>query len=263
MRKLITISSDHEGLKPWLENIADNFNNGGELIYDARNQIKVFRKADLPLYSHSTDINVKRYHAPRYFNSLVYSYGLREPKGCRAYKYAKVLLDKGISTHKPIAYIEERNAFGILGYSYLITEQINYDMRMYEVGDAKPGSYEALAKQLAAFAADMHQKEVLHLDFSPGNILVNIEDKNSPIPIYHFTIVDINRMRFGTVTIEDACKNFARLWGPKRFMQILIKEYCAIRNFDAVKAETLLMQERRKFWKLYMSKHEMEFKPEL
>lgn len=76
---------------PWLENIADNFNNGGKLIYDARNQIKIFRKADLPLYNHSTDINIKRYHAPRYFNSVVYSYGLRETKGSREKMLQKTL----------------------------------------------------------------------------------------------------------------------------------------------------------------------------
>ena len=263
MRKFIAISSDYEGLTPWLENIAKNFNNGGELIYDARNQIKVFHKANLPSYNHSADINVKRYHAPRYFNSLVYSYGLREPKGCRAYKYAKVLLDKGIATHKPIAYIEERNALGILGFSYLITEQINYDMRMYEVGDAKPGTYEALAEQLATFAADMHDKEVLHLDFSPGNILVKIKNKDTQNPTYTFSIIDINRIRFGYVSLEDAAKNFARLWGPKRFMQILIRQYCNIRNFDTRKAEELLMIERKNFWQRYLRKHKQEFNLEL
>ena len=44
------------------------------------------------------------------------------------------------------------------------------------------------------YTAVMHEREVLHLDYSPGNILWDKDDEG-----YHFTVVDINRMRFGKV----------------------------------------------------------------
>ena len=81
--------------------------------------------------------------------------------------------------------------------------------------------------------------------------------------MYGFSIVDINRMRFGRVSMEDGCRSFARLWGAKRFLQLLVREYARLRLFDPQEAEDVLMKERRRFWKHYQKKREMEFPLEL
>jgi hypothetical protein len=108
----------------------------------------------------------------------------------------------------------------------------------------------------------MHEHEVLHLDFSPGNVLWDIkesEEKSGGTDDYCFSIVDINRMRFGAVNMEDGCRSFARLWEPKHFMELLIREYARLRQFDPTAAERILMAERKRFWTHYQKKREMEF----
>ena len=254
MRLKKYINTENEALSAWIEDIKDNFNRGGEVIYDSRNLIKVFNGLD------RFPVNVKRYHTPKGINALIYSLGIRKPKGLRALQYAKVLNDSNIRTPQPLAYVEERNAIGMLRQSYLITEQISYDFIMYDIGNAAPDEYESLALQLAAFAADMHEKGIMHKDFTPGNILVTVKsDVSDDEPRYGFTLVDINRMHFGTVTRDMACGNLCRLWGSKQFMLTMIHEYARLRGFDIAETERIFLKKRMHFWHRLSRHHEIKF----
>jgi hypothetical protein len=252
MRRTFTINPKYASLRDFLLSLPDRFEAEGTYIYGGRrNLIKSFAAPD------GTLLNVKRYHKPHGPNLLIYSSGLRKPKGRRAYTYAGRLLSRGISTPEPVAYIEERS-LGMLQLSYFVSLQCPYPHRLYELGNAEPAQYEPLAEALARFTANMHDHEVLHLDFSPGNILWEKEGDE-----YHFSVVDINRMRFGSVSLRQGCTSFARLWGPKRFISILCRRYAELRHFDPDEAEAITMSVRRKFWMHYQKKREMEFKLEL
>lgn len=225
----------------------------GTWIYGGRrNLIKSFTTPD------GTILVVKRYHKPKGINKFVYSWGLRKPKGERAYAYANILKAHGVETPEPVAYMEHREHSFLLD-SYLITLQCPYPHRMYELGDAPKEVYEPMAKALASFSAHMHDEGILHLDFSPGNILWDKDESGK----YHFSLVDINRMRFGKISMEAGCKSFARLWGPKAFIELLVREYADKRGFDKDKAIKITLKARRKFWKHYQRHREMEFKLEL
>ena len=126
----IKINPKYEEMRSFIERIPDVFEKEGHVIYTGRNLIKVMKAPD------GTLINVKRYHVPKVPNSLVYSLGIRKPKGERAFEYPMILEKKGIGTPAPIALIEERNAIGLLGYTYLITLQCDNLHTLYEVGDA-------------------------------------------------------------------------------------------------------------------------------
>ena len=104
----------------------------------------------------------------------------------------------------------------------------------------------------------MHEREVLHLDYSPGNILWDKDEQG-----YHFAVVDINRMRFGKVDIKDGCSSLCRLWGPKRFIELIARRYADARGFDENRAVQLTMQARTKFWTRYKRRHPLEFPLEL
>ena len=251
MRK-IKINPRYEHLRSFIESIPDVFEQEGREIYNKRNLIKVLTAPD------GTQINVKRYHVPHGPNRLVYSWGIRKPKGERAFEYPKILRDKGIGTPEPIALIEERNLLYMLGYSYLITLQCDYGHTLYEVGNAKPGEYEQLAKALAHFAANIHNRHILHKDFTPGNILWTKDEEG-----FQFMLVDINRMKFGEVSIPEGLFNLRKFWGPKDFIRILASEYALLRNTDVDKAVDYVMKERAKFWTKYSKKHEIPFPLEL
>ena len=247
----IVVNPLYNDLQGWLERLPDSFNHDGETIYTGRNLIKVMTT---PL---GRLVNVKRYHAPRGVNSLVYSMGMRKPKGQRAFEYPAILKAKGIETPEAIAYIEQRR-YGLLRECFLITEQCPYEHTMYEMGNAPEGSYEALAEAFALYTAHMHDRQVMHRDYSPGNILWTDAGDD-----YHFSIVDINRMYFGPVSMQQGCQDLCRLWGPKRFFLMVVRHYARIRGFDVVEAERIALSKRAAFWKRFGRKHTIKFKLEL
>ena len=248
----VQINPKYEELRKFIEGIPAIFEIGGREIYHLRNVIKVFKAPNGML------VNVKRFHVPSGVNRLVYSWGIRKPKGERAFEYPEILLGKGIGTPEAIALIEERGTLNLLGYSYLITEQIDWGHTFYDFGNAVPGEYEEAAKALAKYAAHMHENEVLHKDFTPGNILWKRDEEG-----FHFSMVDINRMYFGPVDKKMGLLNLKKFWGPKHFTEILVEEYARLRGFDVQEALNLVLDARKKFWTRYQKKHEVPFKLEL
>ena len=249
----------YEHLRSFISQLPGRMDAEGTYLYGGRrNLIKMFKAPD------GTRLNVKRYKKPVFPSNIIYSTGIRKPKGRRAFTYPSILLAKGIQTPEAVAYIEDRH-LGLLQHSWFISIQCPYAHLLYEMGDATEDVYAPIAKALAAYAAHMHDNEVLHLDFSPGNILWDVDHQNTADgkQKYHFSIVDINRMRCGAVSMEDGCRSCARLWGPKHFIELLVREYASLRKFDVEAAERVTMAERRRFWAHYQKKREMEFKLEL
>ncbi|MBR5725579.1 MAG: aminoglycoside phosphotransferase [Muribaculaceae bacterium] len=245
------VNKKYEYLREWLERLPEDFEQLGEVIYDKRNQLRVIQAPD------GTLVNAKRYCVPHAVNRVVYSLGIRQPKGRRAFLYPARLLERGIDTPEPIAYIERRHC-GLLGLSYFVSVQSTLGHTLYEMGDAREGTYEELADALGRYTATMHDSEVLHLDYSPGNILWDKDEQG-----YRFAVVDINRMRFGRVNMKDGCAALRRLWGPKRFIELIARSYANARGFDEEEAVRLTMQARTAFWTRYQRRHPVDFPLEL
>ena len=252
MSRTIFIQPRYQHLSDYIATVPDTMESDGKYIYGGRRNLIVSMTAP-----DGTVLNVKRYKIPSLPSNIVYSTGLRTPKGRRAYEYPQILAQKGIGTPEAVAYIEDRRC-GLLRHSWLITIQCPYQHRTYEMGDAAPEVYEPMVEPLARFCAHMHDNEVLHLDFSPGNILWERVDGE-----YHFSIVDINRMHFGPVDMEQGVGSFSRLWGPKRFLCMLTRRYAELRGFDVAAAEQTMLTLRARFWHHYQKKREMEFTLEL
>lgn len=231
----IVISQKYESLRPWIERIPADFEKSGKVIYDARNQIRVVEHNGLK-------INVKRFHIPALPNRLIYSL-FRLPKAVRAYQNAEQLLQMGISTPTPIAYI--LCGEHLLSESYLLTLQSPMLHNFYEFRYHSVAGYEAVVRQFAYFTADLHKKGVLHKDYSPGNILF-YTDVNG---MTQFCLVDINRMAFGQkVDINTGCRNFCRLWGHRDFIDLLSKEYAQATGWDETQVHTLITRYWEQFW---------------
>lgn len=249
----IEMNPKYESLRPFVERLPQVFDEQGEFVYGGRNLIKCFQAPD------GLVLVVKRYHVPAMPNRLIYSLGIRAPKGRRAFDYPARLLSKGINTPEAIALIEERNAVGLLGYSYFVSVRCDYGHTLYEMGNARAEEYEVVAEAVGRYAAEIHEKDVLHRDFTPGNILWQRREDGG----FDFCLVDINRMYFGPVSPKRGVRNITHLWGPKRFTQLLVRAYAEARSIDAEKAERLALETRRKFWTRYLKKHQVPFKIEL
>ena len=212
------INPKYEYLREYVERIPKDFETIGTVIHSGRNLIKMITVDGL-------DINVKRYTIPPLINRIAYAF-FRPSKGKRAFVYPEKLLEKGFETPCPIAYIEETK-MGLIGHSYFMSIQS---------------------------PARLHEAGILHLDYSPGNILYDKIGEE-----YHFSLVDINRMHFGEVDIKKGCANFARLWGQTPFFILLGKEYARSRGMDEEECVRLVLHYRKKFWNRYRRRHQVWF----
>lgn len=245
----IIINPAYEYLRSFIEHVPQTFENEGRVIYTGRNLIKV-------MIVNGVEINVKRYGVPALCNRVIYSW-FRTPKGKRAFVYPKKIIEKGFETPEPIAYIEERKG-GLIGHAYFISIQSPYQRNFYEFGNANVEDCRDVAITFARYTARLHEAGILHRDYSPGNILFDKVDGE-----YHFSLVDINRMTFGTVSVEAGCANFARLWGQIPFFELLAKEYAAARGADEDYCKRLILAYRKSFWKRFGRKHLVKYRLEL
>lgn len=249
MKTEIVIHPDYEFLRSFITALPSDFSRLGEIIYQGRNEIRVIETGGMT-------VNVKQFGIPNVVNRFVYM-GLRKPKAQRAYEHAILLQERNIPTPTPIAYIIIKNG-GTLKNTYFISEQVAYSRRMYEFGSLPVEGNEGIVRAFSRFTADLHFKEVYHKDYSAGNILFDIIDGKP-----EFCIVDINRMKFGPVSLKKGCANFARLWGQQPFFRLLAEEYALCRKADVASCIKWVLIYRRKFWKQFIRKHTPSFKLDL
>jgi len=228
-----------------------NFAATGRVIYGGRNEIRVAAAAD------GTLLNVKRYRQPSIFNRLIYTF-VRKPKGLRSFNYAARLAATGVDTPEAVAYVERRRHW-LIGLSYLVTLQSPLSRNFYEFGDKSmdnPADVE-IVRQFAVFTAHMHTNGVLHRDYSPGNILFDVDSSGK----VSFTIVDTNRMSFGNVNLRRGVENMARLWGQPKFFEILTREYCKARGQSDMTVEAMgwINSARHRFWDRFSRRHPVKF----
>ena len=200
-----------------LTNIRDYFEESDNSIHKARNEIKIIDYEKKKLV-------VKAFKVPNLLNKIVYTF-FRGTKAKKSYENSL-----RISKFVPhaIGYIEFRK-FGLLSDSYFISEQFEYDFTIREVitgADFK--DRENIFKELAKFTFLLHEDGILHKDYSPGNILIKLSEND-----YEFKIVDINRMEFKELSVDERLKNFSQLWAKDEDLKIVIDEYSKLINQDA------------------------------
>ncbi len=196
--------------------IQSYFKDSSHSIHKARNEIKIIE------YDNQKFV-VKSFKIPHIVNKIVYSF-FRNSKAKKSYDNA---IKISPFVPKAIAYIEFKK-FGLIHDSYFISNQFDYDFTIREpLLDLEFKDREKIFQEFADFTYQLHEENIYHLDYSPGNILIKQEKDN-----YIFKIVDINRMEFKKLTLEERLKNFSKLWAKDEDMSIIVKEYAKIINKD-------------------------------
>ncbi|MFA6582326.1 MAG: glycosyltransferase [Paludibacter sp.] len=215
----IFVNPDFKYLDEFVYNIPDSFVNNGKTIHAGRNTIKIFEEKGYKIV-------VKSFRIPIFINRIIYGV-FRTSKAQRSYKYAEKLIKIGIGTPAPIGYYEQRTVF-LFSKSYYasLQSECNYTFNDLINNQQFPDRNDVL-KAISRFTADLHEKGVLHRDYSAGNIL--FQQKGNKIDI---EILDLNRMEFGKVDLEKGCKNFERLNIDTESLTIMAKEYAIVRGFD-------------------------------
>ena len=192
-----------------------NFKSSGKIFGDGkRNIIKLFELE-------GKTVNVKSFKIPNLINKIAYKY-FRKSKARRSFEYATLLLEKGIGTPEPIAYLENYNWIGLKD-SYYVSEHLQCDLTYRELVEIPNfPDHENILRQFTQFSFHLHERGVEFLDHSPGNTLI----KKTREGKYEFFLVDLNRMNFyDQMDFEQRMKNLSRLTPQKGMIAIMSNEY--------------------------------------
>lgn len=202
--------------------------NYGTVIYKGRN---VLREMDW----HGTKVVVKSFRVPNLINRIAYGV-FRSSKAQRSFEYAKMLRREGIGSPAPVAYYTERNGL-LFTRSYYVSLKSECPYSYINLMRGDFSGQEEILRAIARTTAALHEKGYLHKDYSRGNILFRRTDKGVEVEI-----IDLNRIRFRTVDMEEGCRNFERLPGTPEMFAILADEYAKARGFDANECLKLILK---------------------
>jgi hypothetical protein len=225
---------EHE--KAILQLVAVFFDEGNLIVKGSRNTIKSNILGE-------EKVNIKFFKKPGALKSIIYSF-FRSTKAKRSYDYANYLIENAIPTPLPIAYIEERNRFGLLGDSFYICQQIDYDFTIRElIHDPLFPERNIILEQFTAFTYKMHEAKVNFLDHSPGNTLIVKKGSGK----YDFYLIDLNRMKFGNLSTEARMDNFKKMWLSKTMVKVVAKAYAKLSNQSEEKLHAILLEKTIQF----------------
>lgn len=208
-----TFSEKYRQQEGKIKDILFHFEGTGELLNDGtRNKIKLYELE-------GEKINIKSFKIPNAVNKIAYRF-LRKSKAERSFEYAHHLLQNGVGTPYPVAYAEDKAGPFFLS-SFYVSEHMQYDLRYKDlVENHEIPHWEEILRAFTRFTFSLHEKNIEFLDHSPGNTLIRIEDGG-----YHFSLVDLNRMKFRKLNFEERMKNFSRLTPQMEMVQIMADEY--------------------------------------
>lgn len=207
-------------LTEFIQRIPDDFSHLGDEIYVGRNDVHLVRIHDYVL-------------AIKYFKRLTLanryiSATFRKPKARRSYEYSQELLNKGITSPEPVAYIHCYK-YGMLYKDYYVSLYTSYSP-VLEFLKLPVIESELALKALARFIYRVHQEGVFHQDLTTRNILYSYAGNK-----YDFSLIDNNRMRFHSYTFKRGMQNLSRLSLPVETIGIVAAEYARMAKVNDVR----------------------------
>jgi len=197
----------------FFDDLISNFETeGADYGNQKRNSLKLFE------YNSKT-LNVKSFKVPNVFNKFAYNF-FRKSKAQRSFEYGNKLITLGFRTPQPIGFYEFSSAL-LFGKSFYISEHLEYDLTYRElINQPDYPDRENILRSFTRFTYYLHEKGVQFLDHSPGNTLIIKANGN-----YEFYLVDLNRMNFKSLSINERIQNFSRLTPKKEMVEVMADEY--------------------------------------
>ena len=241
----------HDAFKPFhqqIENFIKNFDKKGIPFGSTkRNSIKLFELDNMT-------INVKSFKVPNLINQFIYRF-FRKSKAHRSFEYAKKLTQLNIGTPTPIAFFENRTAF-LFKQSYYVSEHLDNDITYRELSrNLNYPDHENILRAFTRFTFKLHENQILFLDHSPGNTLIKKTASG-----YDFYLVDLNRMKFKELGINQRIKNFSRLTPHKEIVEIMSDEYAKCLKKDYQEVFELMWKFTERFQEKYHRKKRLKKK---
>ncbi|GAB6011759.1 lipopolysaccharide kinase InaA family protein [Viscerimonas tarda] len=213
----------------FVKNLSKAFAGRGTVLYAKRNVIKRFvvDETDEVLRG----VVVKRFKYPNFIQRVAYSF-FRSNKAKRAFGNAMELRNRGIDTPREIACIEQW-VNGLFGFGYYLSA--SDDAPPIREKLIEPEEFDrTMAEDFAAFAAQLHEKGILHHDLNSTNVLYHFDGEH-----YRFLVIDINRMDFFPAGVQpsphECFDNLTRFTGRMDLFEYVLRCYAAKRGWDIEK----------------------------
>lgn len=228
----VKISAEYQDLEYWVKSLPVRWNNKeGIVVHNRRNELR-------EMSFNNVDMVVKSFAIPNLVNRFVYGV-FRKSKAQRSYEYAEKLNSLGIKSPMPIAFYTERCGL-LFSHSYYVSKKSNCCYTFYDVIDNPTlENRDLYLCCVGRMTAKMHAAGIYPLDYSGGNILLDVVDGEP-----QFELVDLNRMAFGKIDMDKGCRGFERLNVEPIALKIMAQEYAKERGFDEAKCVELVQKYR-------------------
>jgi len=224
----MTYECPNERLKDFVTNIKLYFNQKeNQVIYDKRNIIKVVK-------FEGKKYVVKSFKTPHLLNQVVYRF-FRDSKAKRSFENSIQLRRLEIHTPEPVGYIEFPTRFKFKE-SFYISDFFEFDFEIRAVfRDENFEDRDNILKQFIEYTHKLHKKNIYHIDYSPGNILVRKIGST-----YLFSIIDVNRMKFLPLNSHLQMKSISKLTSNREDIEFMVRYYAKISNKNGDELSSIL-----------------------
>jgi len=190
-----------------------------QLLQTGRNQIFHTRFRDQPLV-------VKRFFNHGIWKKVVYRF--TSSKARRSFAHSLRLIEAGLHSPQPIAWREDWRGPWLAESFYVCAFLPTAWVARQHLRDPAVTDLAAKAALIGSEVARMHEAGIVHLDLTPGNLLL-VETGPQQ---WQLNFVDNNRMRFGPVSLARGIRSFVQLELVGIALHHGIKAYADARGFD-------------------------------
>lgn len=219
----VHVESSFSTLHAFIATLPEQFASphNGHTIYKGRNELREFTTPQ-------GTIVVKSFCVPNLVNRIAYGL-LRASKAERSCRYAVLLRSKGIGSPAPVGWCSMRRGL-LFTQSYYASLRSTLPYTYIDLIKGNIPSSEApdYLRAVGRIAGQLHNAGIIHRDFSRGNLLLG-RDAEGHIQV---ELVDLNRLRFHTISPDEGLKNFERLPATSQMRRYMAEGYAHERNLD-------------------------------
>ena len=190
---------------------------GAEVLLERRNTVVAVKAAFST--NETKEIVVKKFsiRGINWLKTLVQS-----SKAAKAWRGAVALVERGIETPAPVAFLERKKR-GFVDECYFLAERTaGFEEIRSHFLCPQPGELDALLPLLACHLAACHKAGILHRDLSDGNVLLRKDPDAGSV----FSLLDTNRVRvYKKLSSVRRVRNLIRLGIPRPHQRFFLEQY--------------------------------------
>ena len=244
MRINKVINDKYLFLESEIESVPEFFSKKGQEIKNSRNETKVFDLQGIKTV-------VKRFKKITTANRIIFANTSRFSKAHRAYNSSKRLLDIGLLSPEPIAYIDIFDNL-LLTDCYYICRYVESES-LESLFKRDNNDHIDILKSLGKCIFTLHENNIFLGDLNLGNILYEKHDDTC-----NLYIIDNNRFFTKKANHKNRIKNFNRLEVNDEQLKEICDEYARLYGYNSIQLQNEIKVYRKRHIDFVDKKHSLK-----